>query len=156
MEFLLYGEYVHDFGQLMWVENPDDATTIFADKDQDIFSLTATAGVVFRRNLSCQLSARGLMSGLDYRNYRPYLGNGRYGANQSGFDHDYNYSALNSTLLLRWEYLPGSTMYLVWTRAHSEVDDTVNTLKFTRDFKRFFSGGGDNLFLIKLSYWLNV
>jgi hypothetical protein len=99
MEFYIHGEYVHDFDQLMWVKNPDDTTTIFADKDQNIFYLDASASIVFRNNLSCQLSASGLLTGLNYYNYRPYLGNNHYGYPQSGFDHDYNYSALNSTLL---------------------------------------------------------
>ena len=156
MEFWVHGEYTHDFDQLMWVENPDDETTIFADKDQNIFELDASASIVFHPNLSLQLSAQGLLTGLDYRNYRPYLGGGRYGSPQSDFDHDYNYSALNSTLLLRWEYRPGSTLYLVWTRAREEEDDTVNDLALSRDFERFYSSGGENVFLIKASYWMNI
>jgi len=156
VELWVYSEYVHDFDQLMWVENPDDSTTIFAEKDQDIFRLDATASIVFHPNLSLQLSSQGLLTGLDYRNYREYLGRGRYGDPQSGFDHDYNYSVLNSTFLVRWEYMPGSTLYVVWTRARQEVDDTVNDLDLSRDFERFYSGGGDNVFLIKASYWVNI
>lgn len=156
MEFWIHGEYTHDFDQLMWVENPDDETTIFADKDQNIFEMDASASIVFRPNISLQLSAQGLLTGLDYRNYRPYLGSGRYGPLQSEYDHDYNYSALNSTLLLRWEYRPGSTLYLVWTRAREEVDDTVSDLNLSRDFERFYSRGGENVFLIKASYWMNI
>ncbi len=156
MEFWIHGEYTHDFDQLMWVENPDDSTTIFADKDQNIFNLSASASIVFHPNLSLQLSAQGLLTGLDYRNYRPYLGEGRYGPWQYDIDHDYNYSALNSTLLLRWEFLPGSTLYLVWTRSRQEVDETVNDLDIGRDFERFYSSGGDNVFLIKASYWMSI
>ena len=156
VELWVYGEYVHDFDQLMWVENPDDTTTIFAKKDQDIFRLDATASIVFHPDLSLQLSAQGLLTGLDYRDYRAYLGRGRYGDPRSGFDHDYNYSALNSTLLLRWEYRPGSALYMVWTRAREEVDDAVNNFNLSRDFDRFYSSGGDNTFLIKASYWMNI
>ncbi len=156
MEFSVHGEYTHDFDQLMWVENPDEETTIFADKDQNILELDASASIVFHPNLSLQLSTQGLLTGLDYRNYRPYLGGGRYGSPQSGFDHDYNYSALNSTLLLRWEYRPGSTLYLVWTRAREEVDETVNDLDLSRDLERFYASGGENVFLVKASYWLNI
>jgi len=156
MEFILYSTYTHDFDQLKWVANPDENTSIFADKNQNILNLNASASIVFRNNLSCQLSAQGLLTGLDYSNYRQYLGNNYYGYPQSGFNNDYNYSALNSTLLVRWEYLPGSTVYLVWTRARSELDDSANNLVFSRDFKRLFSGGGSNIFLVKVSYWLNT
>ncbi len=156
MEFSAQASYTHDFGQLMWVENPDDSTTIFARKDQDIVSLDATASVMLNRDLSCQLSARGLMSGLDYRDYRPYLGGDRYGAPEPGYDHDYSYTALNSTFLVRWEYRPGSTLYLVWTRAHADVDETANVLVPGRDAGRWFSDGGENLFLVKASYRLGL
>jgi hypothetical protein len=69
---------------------------------------------------------------------------------------DYNYSSLNSTLVMRWEYLSGSTLYFVWTRSRPEVDDTVNDLNLSRDFDRFFSAGASNIFLVKASYWLNI
>jgi hypothetical protein len=154
MEFSAHTRYTHDFGQLSWVENPDEATTIFATRDQDIVSLDVTAGVMLSRDLSCQLSAQGLLSGLDYHDYRPYLGDGAYGPLQEGYDHDYKYSALNSTLLVRWEYQPGSTLYLVWTRAHDEVDDAATALVPGRDAERWFSDDGRNLFLIKASYRL--
>jgi hypothetical protein len=36
------------------------------------------------------------------------------------------------------------------------VDDAVNDLDLSRDFERFYSSGGDNVFLIKASYWLNI
>jgi len=75
---------------------------------------------------------------------------------ENNINHDYNYSALNSTLLIRWEYNPGSTIYLVWTRSRSQNDDRFNDLDFSRDFDRFFSAGSENIFLIKASYWMNM
>ena len=71
-------------------------------------------------------------------------------------EHDYNYAAINSTLIMRWEYSPGSTVYVVWTRALSDFDDNMNDLAFSRDFKRLFTGDANNLFLIKASKWLNI
>jgi hypothetical protein len=103
-----------------------------------------------------QLSAQGLLTGLDYYDYRPYLGGNSYGELQNGYNNDYNYSALNSTFLIRWEYLPGSTLYLVWTRALEEVDRAVNDLDMSRDFNRLFSGRGENVFVIKASHWMNI
>jgi hypothetical protein len=159
MEFSLGTNYVRDFGETRWVDNPGDTATVFADLDQDQLVLQATASVMFHRNLSCQLSAQGLVVGLDYQDYRPYIGHGQYGTylDEGEFgSYDYNYSALNSTLLIRWEYRPGSTLYLVWTRAQSEFDDMVNDLDLKRDFDRLFSGNAENVFLIKASYWLNM
>ncbi len=156
MEFSLGTNITHNFGTTRWVENPDDETTLFADLDKDEISIHASASMMFHRNLSCQLSAQGLISGLDYRNYRPYLGGNKYGPPESGYNHDYNWSSLNSTLLVRWEYRPGSSLYLVWTRSRPDYDDSVNDLDLSRDFDRFFSAGSTNVFLVKASYWLNI
>lgn len=156
MEFSLGANYVRNFRATRWVTNPDDSTTIFADLDKDQVSLSASASVMFSRDLSCQLSAEGLISGLDYRNYRPYLGGDRYGPVVSGYNSDFTWGALNSTLLVRWEYRPGSTLYLVWTRAKSDWSRNANHIDLTRDFNRFFSTGSENLFLIKTTYWLNI
>jgi hypothetical protein len=155
-EFSVKGDFTHDFGQLDWVANPDAATTIFADRDQDIFRLDTSVSYLPQRNLSLQLSAAGFLTGLAYNNFRPYLGGDQYGTVQSGYNRDYNYSALNSTMLLRWEYNPGSTLYLVWTRSCHEVDGAVNDLDLGRDLKRLFSSDAENVFLAKLSYWFNV
>jgi len=163
MEYELGVNVIKTNGETRWVDNPEDSVTneripLFADLDQTEVTIYASAGITFTRNLSAQLSANGLMSGLDYEDYRQYLGNERYGPFGAieAPNSDYNYSSLNSTLLIRWEYLPGSTLYIVWTRSRPETDKTVNDFDFSRDFDRFFSSGAKNIFLVKASYWLNI
>ena len=138
-----------------WVQNVSDSS-LFADLNQDQFSISVGTSYVVNRDLSIQLSAEGLISGLDYEKYRYYLGGRNYSGPVTNFNDDGNFSALNSTFLVRWEYRPGSTLYLVWTRARSEFDQAVNNVELNRDFDRFFSAGSQNLFLIKASYWLNI
>jgi hypothetical protein len=156
MEFSLGTNIIRDRGVTRWVGNPADDTTLFADLDRDQITLSGSAGIMFSRNLSCQLSAEGLISGLDYQNYRPYLGHNQYGPSQGGYNSDFNWGALNSTLLVRWEYRLGSTLYVVWTRAKSDFDQSRNDVNFSEDFDRFFSAGSENLFLVKASYWMNM
>jgi hypothetical protein len=155
MEFDLGVNYTRNRDCLYWVENIEDSS-LFAELDKDQVSIHASASMQFSHNLSCQISAQGLISGLDYEDHRFYQGGLQYSPQEGDYNYDFNYSALNSTMLLRWEYLPGSTLYLVWTRSRPNFDDTINDLDFSRDFDRFFSAGADNLFLIKASYWLNI
>jgi len=156
MEFSVGVNYERYNDFIRWVDNPDDTTTIFADLDQDEITVSASAAVTVHPNLSIQLSARGLISGLDYENYREYDGGRFYSQPVDGYNEDGNYSALNSTLLIRWEYSPGSTVYLVWTRSRPEWDDTINNVDISRDFDRYFSTGAENVFMIKASYWMNL
>jgi hypothetical protein len=138
-----------------WVDN-SGGQSLFADLNQDQLYLEASASIVLNRNLSVQFSTQGLASGQDYQKYRYYLGGNRYSDPISGPNSDYNYSEMNSTLLIRWEYRPGSTLYLVWTRSRPEFDPTASNLDISRDVERMFSGNAQNLFLIKASYWMSM
>ncbi len=153
------------FDSYRWLSNRQDTLVshrsmpVFGTLDWDRFSFGASVNYLFRRNLSLQLSAEGLINGLDYSDYRFYdiNANAYYSTAQfAGWNRDYNYSALNTMMLLRWEYLPGSTLYLVWTRARDEQDRAANNLDLSRDLRRLFSAGSTNVFLVKMSYWINM
>ena len=66
---------------------------------------------------------------------------------------DFNFRSLRGNAVLRWEYRPGSTMFFVWQqqRAGSE---RYGDFDFTRDTGAIFDGQPDNIFLVKVSYWL--
>jgi len=67
---------------------------------------------------------------------------------------DFNFREFRSNLVLRWEYLRGSTLYLVWSQGRSSsVSD--GTFKFGHDIDQLFGQKAHNVFLIKLSYWLS-
>ena len=65
---------------------------------------------------------------------------------------DFNYKALVGSAVLRWEFRPGSTLYLVWTRNGSD-DRNPGNFNFGRDFKHMVNADADNVFAVKLTYW---
>lgn len=67
---------------------------------------------------------------------------------------NFNYKSLRGTAVLRWEAMPGSILYLVWSHNQSNFDDPGN-FSFGRDFKNLWNTQGDNIFLVKFSYWLD-
>ncbi|MBI4547628.1 MAG: carbohydrate binding family 9 domain-containing protein [Ignavibacteriae bacterium] len=68
---------------------------------------------------------------------------------------NFNFKSLRGNVVLRWEYLPGSTAYLVWTQSRTNLDNP-GELKFGRDFRRLLlAPDHENVFLIKIAYWLN-
>jgi hypothetical protein len=67
----------------------------------------------------------------------------------------FNFKQFNSNLVLRWEYRPGSTLFLVWSQGREDPNDPVVTRTFPRDFRRLFDAFPQNSFLVKVSYWLS-
>ncbi|HEX5726834.1 MAG TPA: DUF5916 domain-containing protein, partial [Longimicrobiaceae bacterium] len=74
---------------------------------------------------------------------------------------DFNVKELRSNMVLRWEYRPGSALFLVWGSARSDFNPD-GSVRFGRDFRRLFGRerGYDvpstNVLLIKVNYWLNL
>jgi hypothetical protein len=68
-------------------------------------------------------------------------------------DPDFNFRSLRGNLVFRWEYVPGSTLYFVWTQDRNSADP-LGDFDFNRDTDGLFGAPTDNIFLIKLTYWL--
>ncbi len=66
---------------------------------------------------------------------------------------DFTFAQFRSNAVLRWEYQPGSALFLVWSQGRNystrngefSLDDSLSSL---------FSQSTDNIFMLKLSYWL--
>jgi hypothetical protein len=55
--------------------------------------------------------------------------------------------------VLRWEYRPGSALFLVWSQGRNHfVQDGAFDLG--RDVGDLFGEAPENVFMVKLSYWL--
>ena len=79
-------------------------------------------------------------------------GNGS--ANPETIDNpDFNYISLRGNAVLRWEYLPGSTLFLVWTQSRQDIDP-IGEFQFGKSFKNLFGVRPDNIFMLKITYWL--
>jgi hypothetical protein len=68
---------------------------------------------------------------------------------------DFNFKSLRGTIVLRWEYLPGSILYFVWTQNRADYAHPGD-FNFSRDLGDLFTAPGDNIFLIKISYRWNI
>jgi hypothetical protein len=68
---------------------------------------------------------------------------------------DFVLRSLRGNAVLRWEYRPGSTLFLVWTRTSSDFAQGVGDFSLSRDTDALFGAKADNIFLIKVNFWLN-
>jgi hypothetical protein len=67
----------------------------------------------------------------------------------------FNFKSLQSNVVFRWEYAPGSTLFAVWNHGRQGYDGREGTNSFEGDVKDLFKLHPSNTFLIKMSYWLN-
>jgi hypothetical protein len=68
---------------------------------------------------------------------------------------DFNFKQYRSNLVIRWEYRPGSQIYLVWSQESTGEDD-YGDFQFRRDLKNLYNTSPNNIFLIKLNYWFSM
>ena len=66
-------------------------------------------------------------------------------------DPDFNLKSLRGTVVLRWEFRPGSTIYAVWTTNRAGYSNPGD-FRFSRDWEELWQAEGDNVFLFKFSY----
>lgn len=69
----------------------------------------------------------------------------------SFLDRDFNLKSLRGTVVLRWEYRPGSTLFVVWTQNRAD-HAYAGDFDFGRDVSLLFRASGDNIFLFKFNY----
>ena len=67
---------------------------------------------------------------------------------------NFNFKSLRANFVFRWEYFPGSTIYLVWTNSREDFADP-GQFSINRDLTSLFSANADNVLALKLTYWIN-
>jgi hypothetical protein len=68
-------------------------------------------------------------------------------------DPDFNFRSLRGSALFRWEYRPGSVLYVAWTHSRSNSIPLGN-FELSRDWNGLFDSRPDNIWLVKASWWL--
>jgi hypothetical protein len=127
--------------------------SLFGDRDVDELDLSLRSTITFTTTLSLQMYSQVLLARGTYRNLGLLAGDARFLAPTTAPpSQDFNYAVLNANLLLRWEYMPGSTAYLVWTQGRAGNSGTYGTGFGTR-FGETLALPHEDVLLLKISYW---
>ncbi len=147
-----------------WIEEVQDEGTpryVFGHLDQTTVSFTARVNYTMSPTLSLQLYAEPFVSGGGYSGFQELVDGrnrdyqGRYAPfAYTGDNPDFNVRSFRTTNVLRWEFKPGSTVFVVWQQAR-EGDGSRGDFQFGRDFGGVFRAPARNVFLVKMSYWMN-
>lgn len=137
----------------------------FARLDQRTASLSTRINFTASPTLTLQVYAAPFVSRGTYSDVReladprageydsrfmPY-GDEAVRANPGGF----NVRQFRSNTVLRWEYRPGSAVFLVWAQGRQGFEPEAGDRSFWGDFRELFRARPDNTLLVKVSYWLD-
>ena len=153
---------------------------VFGGLDSATFSMSARANWTFTPELTLQLFARPFVTRGKYESFKafPRPGAGElpvYGedlgtvaregstvtidpdaggpAESFDLEEDFTFRSLQGNAVLRWEYRPGSALFLVWQQQRSATAPD-GQIRYGRDVRGLFTDEAENIFLLKLSYWL--
>jgi hypothetical protein len=88
---------------------------------------------------------------VEYTNrFRPY-GDTAVANHPGGF----NFKQFRSNVVMRWEYAPGSTVYLVWTQGRQDSGPDGGPTAYGSDIRDLFRTRPDNTFLVKVTHWFD-
>jgi hypothetical protein len=144
-----------------WIEQVDDAAGphyVFGGLDQKTTALAFRVNYAVSPTLTVQLYGRPFVSAGAYDGYRELIDGrashyeDRYAPFEYGSDADFHYRSFRMTNVMRWEYRPGSTLFVVWQQGREQEDAVVGR---ARDLGDAFSPPARNVFLVKLAYWIN-
>ncbi|MEO8200750.1 MAG: DUF5916 domain-containing protein [Gemmatimonadota bacterium] len=152
-----------------WFRNVTDSVGVthftFAHLEQKELGITWRFNYTFTPGASLQVYANPFVSKGTYSNIRevanpradsyadrfqPFL-DPTVAANPGGF----NFTQFRSNVVFRWEYRPGSTLFLVWSQGRQGIAPLEGHRSFRGDLGDLFGQRADDVFLVKVSYWLN-
>jgi hypothetical protein len=160
----------HDVSDNQWYGNFTDSIGArhytFAHLDQTTTSATVRLNYTITPSVSLQaymqpFVSKGTFSDVRQLSETPRAGDydarfASYGDssvtnNPGGF----NFKQFQSNLVFRWEYRPGSTLFVVWNEGRQGSLPNEGTADFSGDMRDVFRLHPANTFLVKVSYWLN-
>ena len=150
-----------------WIENKDeegdgeDDHFIFGELESRVFEIGVRVTWAFTPSLSLQLFAQPFVTTGDYGAIKELARPRSYEfSSYAGLEEnpDFRRRSLRSNAVLRWEYRPGSTLFVVWQQSRDHAFDDVSDPRFrpAGDLSRAFADDGDSIFLIKLNRWFGL
>ena len=167
IEVTMGPSYRHGMQDAQWVgvysdENSIDEHYVYGELESQTLDFTTRADISFTPTLSLQFYVQPFVTIGDYTDFKELVEPKSYQFKPYPLkgNRDFHRRSLRGNAVLRWEFQPGSTLFLVWSQSR-EVDlDRVEEadLEF-RPFHRLgssFTDEGENIFLVKCRYWFGL
>jgi hypothetical protein len=156
---------------------------VFADLHQTTLSMDTRVEWTFTPVLTLQVYAQPFVSAGEYTKFKEFTAprtydfavygtdrgtiarsanSGAYTVDPDGAgpaptftfgDPNFNVRNLRGNAVLRWEYRPGSALFVVWQQQRSDFEP-IGTFDASRDIGAIFRTVPTNVFLVKATYWI--
>jgi hypothetical protein len=152
----------HNYTQYVRAESDATATGtygtryVFADLEQRTFELGTRVDWTLSPRLSFQLYMQPFIASGDYHDYHSLAR-----ARTSDYipytkviaDPDFNFRSVRGSAVARWEFRPGSALFVAWNENRADVVP-LGTFRFRRDLRAIPTAPSHDVLLVKVSYWL--
>ncbi|HUG00526.1 MAG TPA: DUF5916 domain-containing protein [Longimicrobiales bacterium] len=156
---------------------------VFADVEGTRLTLNTRVDWTFAPDLSLQLFVQPLISANEFSNYKEFREPRTFDFDVYGEDRGtltrsdgmltvdpdgdgpaesfsfgertFNFRSIRANAVLRWEYRPGSELFIVWQHLRSDSGPEAD-FDLNRDFDSLFEAEGTNVVVIKGTYWLGL
>jgi hypothetical protein len=164
----LGASWTHNVDNSQWYGNFTDSALVthytFAHLDQRLMSLTARFTYTATPDLTLEFYAQPFVTTGTYADVRQLSATPRAAAYDERFapyipppgsSTGFAFRQLRSNTVVRWEYRPGSTLFVVWQHGRQDFSDGADTRSWNAEYQDLFGLHPDNTFLLKFAYWLN-
>jgi len=151
---------------------------------EDVFSLTVRANLAITPDLTVQYYGSPFVATGRFTSFRKATDTlspvyeqrfHRYGADEISFqpaenayrvaeagggprysfaNPDFSFRQFRSNLVARWEWRPGSSLYVIWSQGRTS-EAPFSQDAFASNWSALWNTRADNVFLVKLSYWFS-
>ena len=161
--------YEHQMRDAQWVDMVEENTNghvkkhyVYGELENRTLDFTTRANISFTPTMSLQFYVQPFISIGDYTHFKELIAPKSYQFKPYALNEnrDFHQRSLRGNTVLRWEFRPGSTLFVVWTQSReAELEEIKEADLELRPFQRLrntFTDEGKNIFLIKCRYWFGV
>ncbi len=158
-------QFSRNIENAQYVTSFDDSTAtatfgrryVFGRLDQTTVAANIRLNWAFTPTMSLLTFVQPLISAGDYTDFKSLARPKTYAFDPIAFggNPDFNFKSLRGNAVFRWEYLPGSTLFLVWTQERTAFEPSGD-FDFRRDFSRLTSAEADDIFLAKVTWYFSL
>jgi hypothetical protein len=154
-----------DHNDAQWYGNFSDSSNVrhfsFAHLDQRTIGMSTRLNYTFTPQLTFEFYGQPFVATGTYSDVRQLSATPRAAAYADRFvaytapdgtAAAFRFTQLRSSAVMRWEYRPGSTLFMVWSHGRSDASDQRSNHSWASDYRDLFSLHPDNTFVIKAAY----